>query len=215
MEPKNITILFDLDGTVIDSTEAILESFDVTFRTHNFPHPGAAAVTSLIGHPLDSMFRQLKVKPEEVGEYVTTYKTYYRTVSKPKTRLLPKADEAVRRAAGFANLGVVTTKTGRYSKDLLVHLGVAEHFRTVVGFEDVANPKPHPEPVLKALHNMGSKSERIWMVGDTGLDILAAKAAGVEAVAVASGYESRESLEQYGVFVADNVLEAVEYIRSA
>ena len=215
MEEKTITILFDLDGTVIDSTEAILESFDVTFRTHSFPHPGEAAVKPLIGFPLADMFRRLKVPEASVETFVTTYKSHYRTVSKPKTRLLPSAREAVERAAGFADLGVVTTKTGRYSKDLLDHLEVGVHFRTVVGFEDVANPKPHPEPVLKALHNMGSRNTRTWMVGDTGLDIQAAQAAGVEVVAVASGYESRESLETYGVFVADNVLEAVEYIRSA
>lgn len=207
------TILFDLDGTVIDSTDAILESFAVTFEKQGFAHNDEAAVRSLIGHPLSVMFSRLGVEQERVDNFVMTYKSHYRTIANAKTLLLPGAREAVEAAASFARLGVVTTKTGKYSRDILDNLGIGCYFETVIGFEDVANPKPHPEPIQKALSEMKVSTESVWMIGDTHLDILSAKAAAVNHVAVSSGYESRETLEKYTKTVKKDVFEAVVFIR--
>lgn len=209
-----MTILFDLDGTVIDSTEAILESFTVTFEKQECAQADEDAVRRLIGHPLSVMFERLGVEKERVDNFVMTYKEHYRTIANQKTILLPRAKEAIEIAASFARLGVVTTKTGKYSKDILDNLGVGCYFDTVVGFEDVANPKPHPEPIEKALADMDVKREKTWMIGDTHLDILSAKAASVNHVAVSSGYESWETLEKYAKNVKKDVFEAVEFIKN-
>lgn len=209
-----MTILFDLDGTVIDSTEAILESFAVTFRTQGFEPAGEEAVKRLIGHPLSVMFERLGVEKVRVDDFVTTYKSHYRTIANQKTILLPRAKEAIESAASFASLGVVTTKTGKYSKDILDNLGIGCYFEVVIGFEDVSNPKPHPEPIEKALLHMGAERTNTWMIGDTHLDILSAKAAAVKHVAVSSGYESEAILKKYSKTVKKDVFEAVVFLKN-
>ncbi|MBU1643309.1 HAD family hydrolase, partial [bacterium] len=119
-----MTILFDLDGTLIDSTEAILESFHHSFDFHNHPHVSDEAIKALIGHPLDVMYTELGIEEAGVWEFVHTYKEHYREISTQKTVLLPKAREAVEEARKFARLGIVTTKTGKFSRILMEHFGL-------------------------------------------------------------------------------------------
>jgi phosphoglycolate phosphatase len=112
------------------------------------------------------------------------------------TKLLPNAVEAIKEASKFARLGIVTTKTAEYSKILLEHMEIMDYFEVLIGREDVQNPKPHPEPILKAMELMSvTKSNNVWMIGDTCLDLLSAKAAGIRSVGVLSGYGTREELE--------------------
>ncbi len=207
-------ILFDLDGTLIDSTEAILESFSVAFKTFEEEVPTDALIKAEIGHPLDVMFQTLGVEEEKVWDYVHAYKMHYRKISCAKTVLLPEAMEAVELASKHAILGVVTTKTAKYSVELLEHMGLMEYFDVLVGREDVENPKPHPEPVHKALSKLQSDTTKCWMVGDTCMDMLAAKAAGIEAIAVTCGYGTEELLGQCTENIHKNALEAITFITS-
>jgi len=205
-------ILFDLDGTLIDSTEAILEGFRVTFEKFGKNYPGDKEVKKLIGLPLDIMFENLGVK-ENVWDFVMTYKKHYRKISKQKTFLLPFAKEALKEASTFARLGIVTTKTGEYSKELLEHFGILNYFEVLIGREDVENPKPHPEPILKALHKMKASKEAAWMIGDTCLDMVSAKEAGINYVGVKFEYENEKNMKRCAEIVKADVLKAVEYIK--
>lgn len=205
-------ILFDLDGTLIDSTEAILESFKVAFETHGEAVPESALIKAEIGHPLDAMFSTLGVEEERVWDYVDAYKMHYRTISCQKTVLLPYAKEAVELASRHATLGVVTTKTAKYSIELLEHLGLMHHFKVLVGREDVENPKPHPEPIHKALKALPVDAKKVWMVGDTCMDMLSAKEANVIGVGVTCGYADEMNLINCTDYVHSNALEAVRFI---
>lgn len=206
-------ILFDLDGTLIDSTEAILEGFNVSFKSFGKEPPAAEEIKKLIGLPLDVMFSKLGVEKEKVWDYVDTYKKHYRKISKQKTVLLPFAKEAVMEASKFARLGIVTTKTGEYSKELLEHFGIMKYFEVLIGREHVQNPKPHPEPVLKAVHIMNAVKEATWMIGDTCLDMVSAKEAGVKYIGVKWEYESLHNMKKCAEIIKDNALEAVLYIK--
>ena len=205
-------ILFDLDGTLLDSTEAILEGFSVAYESFGKKSPSQEKVLSLIGHPLDFMFAHLGIATHEVSAYVDAYKAHYRLISKPKTTFLPFAKEAIEKASTFATLGVVTTKTGLYSRELLEHMGVMHYFDVLIGRENVDCPKPHPEPVLKAMECLGATKENTWMIGDTSLDILAAHGAGISSVGVLCGYGKREELLQYSQSIVETPLDAVEFI---
>jgi phosphoglycolate phosphatase len=205
-------ILFDLDGTLIDSTEAILESFGVAYETHGEKVPDEALIKAQIGHPLDAMFSTLGVAEDKVWDYVHTYKMHYRKISCQKTVLLPEAKEAVELASQYATLGVVTTKTAKYSIELLEHLGLMHHFEVLIGREDVENPKPHPEPIHKALEKLPKVSEKIWMVGDTCMDMLSARAANVVGVGLTCGYADEASLINCTDHIYKNALEAVQFI---
>ena len=205
-------ILFDLDGTLIDSTEAILESFHHAFDFYKTPQPQDAEIEALIGYPLDIMFSRLGINEEIVWDYVATYKAHYQQISTQKTILLSFAQEAIERASKIATLGVVTTKTGKFSRILLEHFGVMHYFEVLVGREDVEEPKPHAEPILKALELLGKEDKNIWMIGDTKLDLLCAANAGVNAIGVTSGYDTQEVLASFTQHLYADALEAVEYL---
>lgn len=203
-------ILFDLDGTLIDSTEAIVESFGITFEAFGRQAPLESEITRHIGHPLETMFAALGIEESAIDAHVSRYKEHYREISKDKTILLPNVAEAVALASKHATLGVVTTKTGSYSRILLEHLGLMDYFKVLIGREDVVYPKPHPEPILKAMKNIDVKNkENCWMIGDTCMDIQAAKSAGIIGVAVTSGYATREQLKECTLEVYDDVLMAL------
>jgi len=206
-----MTILFDLDGTLIDSTEAILESFEVAYATFGKTTPDTEDIKSLIGYPLDIMLEKLGVKGE-TREYIDAYKKHYRIISKAKTTLLPFAKEAIEEAAKFAKLGIVTTKTSLYSKELLEHMEVMHHFDTLIGRDSVQNPKPHAEPIHKAIKHLDASYESTWMIGDTILDLCSAKNAGIKSVAVLCGYGKRVDLSKYTKYVVNNAYDAVKLI---
>ena len=206
-------ILFDLDGTLIDSTEAILDGFRYTFNEFNKEYPGDKEVKKLIGLPLDIMFNKLGIY-ENVWDYVDTYKKRYRIISKEKTKLLPFTKEAVIKANKFARLGIVTTKTALYSRELLEYFEIMHYFEVLIGREDVENPKPHPEPILKAIHLMHVNKEATFMIGDTCLDMVSAKEAGVKYIGVKFEYENEKNLKNCAKIIKNNALEAVEYIKT-
>jgi phosphoglycolate phosphatase len=207
-------ILFDLDGTLIDSTEAILESFYHSLQTHGTGvGVNDTMITSQIGHTLETMFAGVGVESGRVNSHVATYKLYYREIARQKTLLLPGALEAVREASSFARLGIVTTKTGLYSRELMEHFGIMGYFEVLVGREHVENPKPHPEPILKALEGMGNSVGSVaWMIGDTRIDVEASRRAGIQCVAVTSGYDNEEQLLTLTDIIKPNAHEAVKYI---
>ncbi len=212
---KRVVILFDLDGTVIDSTEAILDGFRVAFESLGGEVPSDEAIKNEVGHTLEDMFLKLGVAKDRVDEYVDAYKMHYRIISCQKTVLLDGAKEAIEEASRFATLGVVTTKTGEYSRILLEHLGLMHYFSVLIGREDVQNPKPHKEPILKALEKIEHDKSRTWMIGDTCMDIESAKSAGVNAIAVTSGYASFEVLQKCATLINSNLCQAVKYIKKS
>ncbi len=212
------TILFDLDGTLIDSTEAIIESFYKSFEVMNSKFPKREDIESKIGYTLEDIFAFLGVEENKIDNHVSAYKAHYREISRAKTFLLDGAFEAIELASSFARLGIVTTKTARYSAELLEHMNVMDYFEVLVGREDVINVKPHPEPIYKALHKMGKNGaggkNDIWMIGDTSLDVEAAKNAGIKHIALMTGYGDKNELEALSDILVSDVLEAVKTIKN-
>jgi phosphoglycolate phosphatase len=214
---KNKIILFDLDGTLIDSTEAIVSTFYHSFKELNFDFKGDDEdIKSLIGYPLDVMYKELGVSEDKAWDFVDAYKNRYRVISKEKTTLLENAFEAVKLASQFARVSVVTTKTRMYTMPLLEHFDIAQFFEIVTGRENVQNPKPHPEPILITLEQMNYNKDLhdVWMIGDTKLDLIAAKEANVNSVGVLCGYGKKKELLQYTMYVKNNSLDAVNFINN-
>jgi phosphoglycolate phosphatase len=209
-----LIILFDLDGTLIDSTEAILESFHHTFKIHNISGIKSEDIEPHIGYPLDIMCQRMGVADNIVWDCVATYKEYYREISTQKTLLLDGAREAIIKAHEFATLGIVTTKTAQYSKILMEHFSLMSYFEVLIGREDVLNPKPHAQPILMALQRINKKDKDIWMIGDTNMDMQSAASANVNSIAVLCGYEKKESLEKYTDLIFSDTLAAVNYLKN-
>lgn len=215
MDNKNDkVILFDLDGTLINSTDAIVGCFYHAFKELEFDFQGDDEdIKDEIGYPLDIMCTNLGLEQSKALDFVDIYKREYRKISKAQTTLLPNAVESVQLASSFARLGIVTTKTTEYTIPLLEHLGLMKYFETIIGRQEVENPKPHPEPVLKCLDNMNlTPNKNIFIIGDTKLDLIAGNEAGISCVGVLCGYGKKDDLEKYTSMVTEDSLEAVQKI---
>lgn len=206
-------ILFDLDGTLIDSTDAVYDGFVHAFVSLDKEAPKRDELISLIGYPLEIMFEKLGGKDKEIESLISIYKEYYKNVATKETTLLDGAKEAVLLASDFADLGVVTTKTAKFSIDILKTLEIYDYFRVVIGRESVINPKPDAEPILKALESFDNDSE-IYMIGDTSLDVEAANAAGVKHIALSCGYGDKVLLSKCAKIIKKDAKEAILYLKN-
>ncbi|EOZ9034865.1 HAD family hydrolase [Campylobacter jejuni] len=208
----NKTILFDLDGTLIDSTDAILNSFQGVFKALGLTSKNNKEIKNLIGYPLEQMFRMLY--PDKVNlskEFVLAYREIYAQIYLEQTTLLPKAKEALELGSEIADLGIVTTKGGKFTPILLDYLGVKKFFKTLITLEDVTNPKPSSEPIILALKRLNKTQENAYMIGDTILDIQAAISANITPLALTCGYGNENKLKTHSM-VFLNAYEAVNYI---
>ncbi|MCG3669688.1 HAD family hydrolase [Aliarcobacter butzleri] len=211
----NKIILFDLDGTLIDSTDAIVSTFRFAFKEQGFDFRGSDKnIKDLIGYPLDIMFERLGVSKQKVWDYVDSYKNRYRVISVEQTTLLKNAFEAVQLASKIARVSVVTTKTRMYTIPILDNFNITQYFEIITGRENVENPKPHPEPILKTLAQMNydKNKDEVYMIGDTKLDLICANEAKVNAIGVLCGYSDEEELLKYTNIVKKDALEAIKYI---
>lgn len=209
-------VLFDLDGTLMDSTDAIVDSWYHTFDTIGQARPARQAIIGSIGFPLRMQFPMLT--DHDVDECIRIYRAHYTAHSAPKTFLLPGASEMLADfAARGLRMGFVTSKKREAAEMLLAHLGALHYMDARIGPREVIHHKPHPEPVEKAMATLGVGPRETVFVGDMHFDVLAGLAAGVTALAVTTGYETREQLEAltpHGVYdslweVRDHVLNLV------
>lgn len=206
-------ILFDLDGTLIDSTEAILESFLKTLMHYNIDLKGREEeIESLIGMTLSDMFLHFGIQNHQIQECIKIYREYYREVFLEKTHLLPKVKETIENIPNSYKMAVVTSKSRLFSEQILEKLGLLQYFFTIIGIEDVKEPKPSAEPIFKALEKIDHDLSKVYMVGDTSFDMQAAKNAGIKGIGVSGRYQKNLSLHTQ--FVFENIEDALKHIKT-
>ncbi len=189
------TLLFDLDGTLIDSVGLIVDSYHHTMAAHGLPRQSDAFWTRSIGIPLREQLAPFASGPATVDAMVATYRAYNLAHHDSRVRRFPGVTEAVAalHAAG-CRLGLVTSKNREGSLRGLGVAGLAEVFELIVSADDVTRPKPHPEPVLRALAGLGASPGESVYVGDSVHDLESGRAAGVATAAVVWGAFPREAL---------------------
>ncbi|MCP4645100.1 MAG: HAD family hydrolase [bacterium] len=205
-------VAFDLDGTLIDSTEAIVESFFHAFDAAGIARPPRNRIVETIGFTIEAQFTQIADCDPAVC--VPVFRAHYATIACDKTVLLPGARECLEQLADAGiRLGFATSKLRKYADVILESLGVRHLFVSGIGPEDVVHPKPHPEAVLKSLENLAVGADGMWFVGDTAFDINAAHNANVRCLCVTTGYDTREELEALNPeAVFDSLSEVADHI---
>lgn len=204
--------LFDLDGTLIDSTEAIVDCFFHTFDVLGVDRPPRRQIVSRISLTLETQFSQLI--DHDPHECARIYREKYFRVGPAMTHLHEGATEILEqcRDSGL-RMGFVTSKLRAASELLLEHLDVLYHFEARVGPDDVVNPKPDPEPLWMALDQLGLTPEDAVYLGDTPLDVRAAHAAGIPCIALTTGYASEHELKSENpAVICANLMQATRWL---
>ncbi len=190
------TVLFDLDGTLIDSTELIVESYRYTLNRVAGVGVERADVIRGFGTPLIENLQRLSPKPELVREMMDVYSEYNERRHDELVRPFPHAVEAAKElVADGRRLAIVTGKRRKYALLGIQLAGLASAFPVVITPESTSRGKPHPDPIEAALRALEAPPSDAVMVGDSPHDMTAARAAGVVSAAALWGPFERSQLE--------------------
>jgi phosphoglycolate phosphatase len=201
-------ILFDLDGTLIDSVPDLALAVNAMLdRLGRAPY-SEETIRGWIGNGSAMLVRRALAGSRELPEnfdealFARAHPIFleaYAGVLARATRAYPEVPEtlAVLRERGY-RMAIVTNKPGQFVAPILERLGLAEYFELTVGGEDLPVKKPDPAPLLHACERMATPKNRALMVGDSANDILAARKAGIPVVAVSYGYTHDTPVEAYG-----------------
>lgn len=206
------TILFDLDGTLVDSIGLILASFRHTMAEHRGGAYGDEHWLRTIGQPLRVQLSEIARDEADTDAMLATYEAFYVAHHDTYVRPFPGIPSVVRalRERGV-RLGIVSGKRRRGILRTIRHAQLESYFEVLVGADDSDEHKPHPAPLFKAMETLGSDPRRTAYVGDAPQDIIAARRAGVRAIACLWGPFSREELATHE---PDDWLEQVQEIHS-
>ncbi|XMB71541.1 HAD-IA family hydrolase [Mycoplasmatota bacterium WC30] len=170
------TVLFDLDGTLVDSNELIIKSLDETMKKY-FPERdlSRAELIDMIGPPLQESFSIASKDPVVIDEMIVYYRKVYVKLEFDYIKLYSNTIEMLKiLSENNFNLGIVTTKFKRSAMPSIIHYGLDKYITSYCFLDDVTEHKPHPEPIFYAL-NQFKDYNKVIMVGDNSSDILAGR----------------------------------------
>jgi len=195
MPPRPLAVLFDLDGTLIDSIELILNSARHAFRGREGHVPSDAEWLTGVGIPLSTMFRRYARDEADVAALIERYREYQLANHDRLVRCYETVVDTVDalRRDGHP-LAIVTSKTGLLARRGLDHVGLGQHFDAIIGCDICERHKPDPLPVAMALDALGYAAAEAVFVGDSVYDMEAGNAAGVVTIAALWGPFTRAAL---------------------
>lgn len=208
-------VLFDLDGTLVDSKDDLAKAANLTLADLGLPPLPPAQIHRFIGNGTRRLIERTlaaalerdgrgdpaALSPADVDGALAIFRRHYREHCLDQTRLYPGAERTL---AGLRDAGVhravVTNKDSELSQTILAGLGVLDLVEVLLGPDDVIHRKPHPEPVFRVLDAFGARPAEALLVGDSPVDAETARAAGVPLCAVTYGYglDDPEALARAG-----------------
>jgi pyrophosphatase PpaX len=192
------TYLFDLDGTLIDSVDLIMQSFRHTMVTHRGEAPPEEVWLRGLGTPLWNQLKEFSSDQDEINRMVATYREFnhanHDTMVKPYAGLL---DVIQRLKAGGKTLGVVTSKMRAGTVRGLTCCDMEDLFDDIVGADDTDKHKPDPTPVLVAMERLRADPATTIFIGDSPHDLASGRAAGVRTGAALWGPFPKDWLEKF------------------
>lgn len=209
-ELAGATIVFDLDGTLIDTAPDLLRALNAVLAQEGLTSAPAAAMRTLVGHGARALIekgaglQRIHFPAAKLDQLTEDFVRIYSADIAAESRPFPGLEEALDalEAAG-ATLAVCTNKRTDLSVQLLEALGLAQRFAAICGPEAAAHKKPHPDHFRATVAAAGGTLRRSLMVGDSMPDVASAKSAGAPAIVVRFGYSS-DPVEKLG---ADAILD--------
>jgi len=197
--PKSrpIAVLFDLDGTLIDTIDLLLACARHTFEGRD-PRPTDEQWIAGIGTPLRKQFGEFATSDEDIEQMTQRYRSYQREHHDRLTSAFPGVTDVLEELDRRGHpMGIVTSKSNEMMDRGLEWVGIMKHMQTRIGMDNAKLHKPDPFPVRMALEELGYEPHEAMFVGDSPHDIASGNAAGVTTVAALWGPFSRAQLEPY------------------
>jgi phosphoglycolate phosphatase len=187
-------IIFDFDGTLIDSYEPITESLNQVREAFGKPALALGEVKGMVGHGLEHLI-EAAIGPGKVADGVRIFRERYAAICESRTTILPQVRETLEELDRRTyQMAIATNKPSYFARDILKALDVEHLFVEVLGPNDVERPKPDPEMLEIIMSRLGLGSDETLYVGDMPLDIEVARNAGVSVYALPTGSASRDDL---------------------
>jgi len=207
-------LVFDLDGTLVDSADDIAEAVNRTLDELSLPRVSEATVRNWIGEGVRRLVSTALAhagSERSLDEVMPTFMRHYRDCLLRSPRLYDGVTEALQQLQAHGlPMAICTNKPSALVPPLLDHLGIAGYFAHIVGGDTLPQRKPDAEPLLHAAHLLGQAPAQCLMVGDSATDLGAANAAGMPIVLVRYGYPRDLDLESAdAVAVIDDLRQLV------
>ena len=200
-------VIFDLDGTLIDSLKDITIAVNYATRPYGIAEKSISEMGDLLGTGISILIdRVLGDRRDELKDDVMKrFMDYYSDHLVEYTTIYPGVKDVLENLDGYKR-AVVTNKREQFAKIMLNELGIDSYFDSVLGSDSVAEKKPSPVPLLHLLDLYNLSASEAIMVGDSEIDIAAGKGAGVRTVGVTYGYRERGALEGAD-FIIDDIMD--------
>jgi phosphoglycolate phosphatase len=208
-------LIFDLDGTLIDSERDLADSVNATRAWKGLPPLDDATVDSYIGNGAPVLIRRTfpDASEADLSQLLRYFLDYYREHMLDTTTLYPGVREALDRLhAADVAMAVLTNKPVRFSMRLLEGLGLEMHFFRVYGGNSFEEKKPHPRGVDLLVAESGAERSRTVMVGDSAVDVRTARNAWVQACGVSWGFQPETFADAPPDFIIDDMRELADMI---
>jgi phosphoglycolate phosphatase len=212
-------VIFDLDGTLVDSTLDLANSVNAAREHMGLPALPVETVAGYVGNGAPVLIRRAmgpEAAEHEVEQALSYFLSYYRAHMLDHTRPYPGVIEALEALeAQQVRMAVLTNKPVRFSRDLIAGLGMERFFFQVYGGNSFPEKKPHPMGIHALMEESGAGVAETWMVGDSAIDVLTARNAGVKSCGVTYGISPESLREQPPDILIDSLLDLPPHILGA
>jgi phosphoglycolate phosphatase len=206
-----LAILFDLDGTLVDTAPDLLASLNAVLTRAGHRPVKPTELRSMVGHGVRALFERAfketgtPVSAADLARYSDEFMAHYRENIARESRPFPGVPETLKRLADEgAKLGVCSNKPQELTDLLLAQLDLARHFGAVYGGGKAAHNKPAPDHVLELVDALEGSRGRAVLIGDSTVDVAAARAAGIPVIVMSYGYTQVSASELGADAVADD-----------
>ena len=200
-------VFFDLDGTLTDSGEGIINCAILALEHFGLPIPSQEALRVFVGPPLDQSFINHGVPADKTDEAIRVYRSRYTTVGKFENFPYPGVEELLQKLKNEGcRLFVATSKPEGMSVEILEKFGLAHYFEKICG-ATLDGSRSHKADVIAYLLGQVDGVENVVMVGDTAFDVIGAKAHGIPTIGVSWGYGKVSDMTDAGAVSIANSME--------